>query len=314
MASGLKIGMHLHPERGVDAVLAEARAADEQGYDAVWLADHLMRESEDPDGGLDAIILMTAIAAQTRHVRLAWAALNPSFRKPAILAKMLATLDRVSHGRVICTLGAGSDPREYPPYELEWIEDHDARIAYGREVVLAMRELWTHPAPARTTFEGEYVHIRDLAFNPSPYQQPHPPIWAAGNSEATQRLVKEYADGWMLLTRSDPRAAVEQARRAPDWPDRPLEIVAAARVIPADTAAAAERLARSMYEAAPAATRPASFEAFVEGAIVGTPERCAAGLLERTSWGLTHARVTFPDAEQQAYFAETVLPLVRAGR
>jgi hypothetical protein len=48
MTSGLKVGMHLHPERGVDAVLAEARAADEQGYDSVWLADHLMREPEDP--------------------------------------------------------------------------------------------------------------------------------------------------------------------------------------------------------------------------------------------------------------------------
>src|SRR3954466_6775195 len=131
--SGLKVGLHLHPERGVDTVLAEARAADEQGYDSVWLADHLMREPKDPDGGLDSFTLMTAIAAQTRNVRLAWGALNPSFRRPAILAKMLATLDRISHGRVICTIGAGSDRSEYAPYELEWIEDHDARIAYGRE-------------------------------------------------------------------------------------------------------------------------------------------------------------------------------------
>ncbi len=313
MVSGLKVGMHLHPERGVDALLAEARAADEQGYDSVWLADHLMREPEDPDGGLDSFTLMTAVAAQTRKVRLAWGALNPSFRRPAILAKMLATLDRVSHGRVSCTLGAGSDKSEYAPYELEWIEDHDARIAYGREVALAFKQLWTHPAPERTTFEGTYVRIRDLAFNPAPYQQPHPPIWAAGNSEATQKLVKEYADGWMLLTRSDPRAVVEQARRAPDWPDRPLEIVAAAKVIAADTAAQADRLARSMYEATPAAVRLASFEAFARDAIVGTPETCAAALLDRRAWGLTYVRVTFPDAVQQAYFAKSVLPLVRDG-
>ena len=73
---------------------------------------------------------------------------------------MLATLDRVSHGRVICTLGAGSDKSEYAPYELEWIEDHDARIAYGREVALALKLLWTHPAPERMTFEGTYVRSR----------------------------------------------------------------------------------------------------------------------------------------------------------
>jgi alkanesulfonate monooxygenase SsuD/methylene tetrahydromethanopterin reductase-like flavin-dependent oxidoreductase (luciferase family) len=313
MVSGLKVGMHLHPERGVDAVLAEARAADEQGYDSVWLADHLMREPDDRDGGLDSLTLMTAIAAQTRNVRLAWGALNPSFRRPAILAKMLATLDLVSHGRVICTLGAGSDRSEYAPYELEWIEDHDARIAYGREVALALKQLWTHPAPERTTFEGDYVRIRDLAFNPAPYQQPHPPIWAAGNSEATQQLVKEYADGWMLLTRGDPRAVVEQARRAPDWPDRPLEIVAAARVISADTVAEADRLARSLYEGAPAAVRSVPFEAFARDAIIGTPEMCAAALLERRAWGLTYVRVTFPDDAQQAYFATSVLPLVHDG-
>src|SRR5262249_5483460 len=158
-----------------------------------------------------------------------------------------------------------------------------------------------------------YVQIRDLAFNPAPYQQPHPPIWAAGNSEATQQLVKEYADGWMLLTRSDPRAVVEQARRAPDWPDRPLEIVAAARVVAADPAGEADQLARSTYAAAPAAVRAAPFEAFIRDAIVGTPETCAAALLERTGWGLTYLRVTFPDAAQQAYFASAVLPLLRDG-
>src|SRR4051794_32263945 len=300
--AGLKVGMHLHPERGVDAVLAEARAADDQGFDSVWLADHLMREPEDPDGGLDSFTLMTAIAAQTRNVRLAWGALNPSFRRPAILAKMLATLDMVSHGRGIGTLGSGSDKSESPPYELEWIEDHNARVAYGREVALVLKQLWTHPAPERTTFEGTYVHIRDLAFNPAPYQQPHPPIWAAGNSEATQKLVKELADGWMLLTRGDPRAVVEQARRAPDWPDRPLEIIAAARVIAADTVAEADRLARSMYEAAPAAVRAAPFEAFARDAVIGTPEMCAAALLERRAWGLTYVRMNFPDAQQQGYF------------
>jgi alkanesulfonate monooxygenase SsuD/methylene tetrahydromethanopterin reductase-like flavin-dependent oxidoreductase (luciferase family) len=310
MTSGLKFGLHLHPERGVDAVLAEAQAADAQGYDSVWLADHLMREPEDPDGGLDSFTLMTAIAATTQHVRFAWGALNPSFRKPAILAKMLATLDRISHGRVICSLGAGSDKSEYPPYELEWIDDHDARIAHGREVALALKQLWTHPAPERVTIDGTYVKIHNIAFNPTPYQQPHPPIWAGGNSEATQALVKEYADGWMLLSRGNPREVIAKAQSAPDWPTRPLEIVGPAQVIAADTAEAANDLARSMFEVAPGRVREAGFEAYVAGAIVGTPETCAAALLERKSWGMTYLRVTFPDAAQQEYFGTQVLPLV----
>jgi alkanesulfonate monooxygenase SsuD/methylene tetrahydromethanopterin reductase-like flavin-dependent oxidoreductase (luciferase family) len=102
----MKIGMLLHPERGVESVLEEARAADEQGFDSVWLFDHLLdiRGSQGPDGPLDSLILMTAIGAVTRRMRLAWAMLNPSFDYPAVLAKRLATLDQITHGRVICTL------------------------------------------------------------------------------------------------------------------------------------------------------------------------------------------------------------------
>src|SRR5690348_16892686 len=104
----VKFGLLLHPERGVDAVLNEAREADRQGFDSVWLFDHLMdwRGHHGPDGPYDSFTLMTAIGAVTRRVRLAWAMLNPSFRHPAVLAKSLATLDHITRGRVICSLGA----------------------------------------------------------------------------------------------------------------------------------------------------------------------------------------------------------------
>ena len=93
--------------------------------------------------------------------------LNPSFRNPAVLAKMLATLDQITHGRVICTLGAGWFQDEYTAYDVPFLEDHDERIAQEREVAQLLVQLWTHPAPQRTTFEGRYVRVRDLAFNPS---------------------------------------------------------------------------------------------------------------------------------------------------
>ena len=65
---------------------------------------------------------------------MAFATLNPSFRNPALLAKMLATLDQITHGRVICTLGAGWFEGEYRAYDIPFIEDHDARIDQEREV------------------------------------------------------------------------------------------------------------------------------------------------------------------------------------
>ena len=152
--------------------------------------------------------------------------LNPSFRNPAVLAKMLATLDQITEGRVICSLGAGWLKPEYEAYDVPFIDDHDERIAHEREVVQLLKQLWTHPAPERVTFEGDYVRVRDLAFNPVPYQRPHPPIWIGGDSEATVALALELGDGWVPLMRGQPDI-VRELRADPSWPDRPMSVVTA---------------------------------------------------------------------------------------
>ena len=130
---------------------------------------------------------MTALGAITTRTRLAWAMLNLSFRKPAVLAKMLATLDQITHGRVICSAGAGWFKDEYAGYDLPFQEEHDDRLSYAREALLLMRELWTHPAPERVTFEGRFLKTQGLAFNPLPYQRPHPPIWFGGTQRRRRR-------------------------------------------------------------------------------------------------------------------------------
>jgi len=242
----MKLGLQLHADRGWDAVLQEARAADELGYDSVWTGDHLLgiRGEPRPDAPLETWTLMTAIGAVTKNVRIAFAMLNPSFRNPALLAKMLSTLDQITHGRVIASLGAGWFQDEYAAYNVPFIEDHDERIAHEREVALLLKELWTHPAPERTTFEGRYIRVKDLQFNPKPLQQPHPPIWIGGNSPSTQALVKEVADGWALLSAGNVSDTIAGARAAADWPSRPIEIAAGLTVEPNEPAErTAERLA-----------------------------------------------------------------------
>jgi alkanesulfonate monooxygenase SsuD/methylene tetrahydromethanopterin reductase-like flavin-dependent oxidoreductase (luciferase family) len=226
----MRFGLQLHADRGADAVLAEARLADELGFDSVWTGDHLLGIRGEPrtDGPLETWTLMTAIGAVTKNVRIGFAMLNPSFRNPGLLAKMIATLDQITHGRVIAALGAGWFRDEYTAYGIPFIEDHDDRIAQEREVALLLRELWTHPAPERTTFEGRYVGVKDVHFNPQPFQQPHPPIWIGGNSPATQALVKELASGWVLLSAGDLAGTLSAAFSAPDWPQRDIEIVAGA--------------------------------------------------------------------------------------
>jgi alkanesulfonate monooxygenase SsuD/methylene tetrahydromethanopterin reductase-like flavin-dependent oxidoreductase (luciferase family) len=305
----VKFGLQLHADRGADAVLREAQLADAQDFDSVWTGDHLFATRGEPyaDRPLETWTLMTAIGATTRRVRLAFATLNPSFRNPALLAKMLATLDQITHGRVICTLGAGWFEGEYRAYNIPFIEDHDARIDQEREVAQLFKQLWSHPAPERTTFEGRYVTVRDLPFSPTPYQQPHPPIWIGGNSAATQQLVKELAEGWILLSAGGVRDVVAEATAAPDWPTRELTIVGGANVFAADTQESAESAARQAFEAGQVQFVQ-SLEALMQNGFIGTREHLAERFAELDAWGVNYVRLTFSDAGQQTYFAEQVLP------
>jgi alkanesulfonate monooxygenase SsuD/methylene tetrahydromethanopterin reductase-like flavin-dependent oxidoreductase (luciferase family) len=305
----MRIGMLLHPERGVDTVLDEARTADEQGFDSVWLFDHLLdiRGSQGPDGPLDSMILMTAIGAVTQRARLAWAMLNPSFDYPAVLAKRLATLDQITRGRVICTLGAGWFKDEYQAYNVPLLDDHDARIEQEREVILLFKQLWTHPAPETVTFEGKYVQCHDLQFNPAPFQRPHPPIWVGGDSPATLRLVKEEADGWVMLTSGTPET-LERVLGEADWPARPMTLVRNAWIFVAQTESAAiEQATRAFGSGGIRGT----LEDFLRNNVIGAPEHCMHTLREMESWGINYVRAQFAGPTEQADAARMLLPLVK---
>lgn len=313
----MKLGIQLHPDRGVDAVMDEARLADRQGFDSVWLSDHLMSPSGQhrADGPLDYFVLATAIGAVTSRVRLAWGMLNVSFRPPAVLAKMLASLDQITHGRVIATLGSGWFKEEYEAYGIPLVDDHDERAAFAREAVALMKELWTHPAPERVSFEGRFLRVRDLPFNPAPYQKPHPPIWLGGDSEATLQTVKQLGDGWVPL-RNATREALAAVFAQPDWPTRPMTIVKGARIVVAESRYAAIEAARREYQlmlASPSPARaPASLEEFMEREIVGDVDACLQRIAEIESWGVNYLRVSFQSEAAQEAVARLLLPRLGA--
>ena len=309
----MKIGMQLHPDRGVDAVMEEARRADEQGFDSIWLSDHLMNTGGNhrPDGPLDYFVLMTALGAVTGRTRLAWGILNVTFRPPALFAKMIASLDVITKGRVICTLGAGWFKEEYEAYNLPLVDDHDERVAYAREVIELFKQLWTHPAPERTSFEGRFVKVKDLPFNPAPYQKPHPPIWLGGESEGTLETAKKLGNGWVALSAGGSREKLSAVLSAPDWPQRPMTVVKGGRIVVRGTRDEAVAAAKSEYEAARTVTPqfvPPTFEEFLSREIIGTPEECLERIEEVSGWGVNYLRVNFPTVESQDAAAELLLP------
>ncbi len=308
-----KVGLFLNPEptQPVEEIIRAARRGDEQGFDSVWLGDHLIdyRGRLTDVGPPDSFTTMAAIGATTTRIRLAWGMLNPSFRNPAVLAKMLATLDQITHGRVICSLGAGWLVPEYTAYDVPFIEDHDERIAHEREVALLLDELWTRPAPEKVTFDGRYVKARELQFNPAPFQKPRPPIWIGGDSETTLALAKEIGDGWVPLMRGQPDV-VRELRAAPDWPES-MTVVRLTRVIVGETRESIMPEAEQAYDiVSNTATLqpPPSFDDFLSSEVIGTPDECLARIAELEAAGIGYLLVSFESEEQQARCASLLLP------
>ena len=165
-----------------------------------WLFDHLMPIGGDPNGpALEGWTLLSALAARTERLRLGLLVTSNRFRPPAMLAKIAATVDAVSGGRLEFGIGAGSRPghpvarREYEAYGLPF---HDSAYAVGSlaEACTVIRRLWTEPEPF--DFDGTYLHLTGAFCNPKPVQRPRPPILIGGRSTATLRVVAEHADLW----------------------------------------------------------------------------------------------------------------------
>jgi alkanesulfonate monooxygenase SsuD/methylene tetrahydromethanopterin reductase-like flavin-dependent oxidoreductase (luciferase family) len=184
----------------VQRVWLEADAIPE--IEHAWLFDHLMPIGGDPDGPiLEGWTLLSALAAQTRRLRLGLLVTSNRFRPPAMLAKIATTVDIVSGGRLDFGIGVGSRPghplarREYAAHGLPF---HDTEHAVGSlaEACTVIKRLWTEPAPF--DFDGRYVQLTGAFGNPEPVQRPHPPIMIGGRASATLRVVAEHADLWNI--------------------------------------------------------------------------------------------------------------------
>jgi alkanesulfonate monooxygenase SsuD/methylene tetrahydromethanopterin reductase-like flavin-dependent oxidoreductase (luciferase family) len=165
-----------------------------------WLFDHLMPIAGSLTGpAFEGWTLLSALAAQTRRLRLGLLVTSNRFRPPAMLAKIAATVDVVSDGRLNFGIGAGSRPElamariEYDAHGLPYDTQADA-VASLAEACTVIRRIWTEPEPF--DFDGTYVHLTGAYGNPKPVQQPHPPIIIGGRSAATLRVVAAHADEW----------------------------------------------------------------------------------------------------------------------
>ena len=175
--------------------LAEAWGqADRMGYDTAWAPDHFYPGFGDPEGPcLEAWTVLAAAATKTRRIGLGPLVMGNTYRHPAVLANMAATLDHVSEGRLTLGLGAGWMEVEHDAYGIPL---HGVRERFERldEAATVIRGLLTQ---RRTTFAGKYYHLQDALCEPKPYRGRRLPLLIGGGGEKlTLRIVAKHADEW----------------------------------------------------------------------------------------------------------------------
>ncbi len=203
----MRYGFYL-PTRGAcataDALEALLDRGEALGFASVMIADHLVFPVEIasrypytvsgdfPGGGdaLDQLSLMAFVAGRTRSLRLVTSVMILPHRNPVLTAKMLATIDVVSRGRVTVGVGVGWLREEF---EALGARDFDRRGAVSDEYIRIFKTLWTQ-TPA--SFEGTFYRFAAVRCLPQPVQKPHPPIWIGGHSPAALRRVARHGDGW----------------------------------------------------------------------------------------------------------------------
>lgn len=188
----MHIGVVL-PQVGADwdLCLTYARHAEEAGADSVWVVDHVIGFPP-PRGILEAWSVMAALAAATERVQIGAQVLCQSFRNPALLAKMAATTDRISGGRLRMLIGAGWFQTEYDQFGWEF-PPPGVRIEQLRDTVQILKGLLgPHEA---FTYEGKHYSVRDAVNLPQPVQEPLP-IEIGGAGDRLLRTVVQLGDGW----------------------------------------------------------------------------------------------------------------------
>jgi F420-dependent oxidoreductase-like protein len=170
------------------------RAAEDAGFDSIWFDDHLLADEGDAeDPKLEGWTVAAAAAAITTRVRIGHLVSANTFRNPGLLAKMVATADHVSGGRMVLGIGAGWFEREHTAFGLDFGASMGERIDRMGEAVAILRRLFDGE---RVTHDGRVYHLTDAVCVPRPVQARLPLLIGGSGPRRTLPLVARYADLW----------------------------------------------------------------------------------------------------------------------
>jgi probable F420-dependent oxidoreductase len=194
-------------KRPYDAIRAEAQEAESNGFDSIWLADHLLyRKPGEPTRGIwECWTMLAALAEATQRVEIGTLVVANSFRNPAILAKMATAADEVSHGRLILGVGAGWNEPEYQAFGLPF----DHRVDRFEEALQILKPLLRE---GHVDFAGRYYQARNCDDVPRGPRSKGPPLMVGAEGPRMLKLAAQYADLWNTGYTGKPETMAEPLR------------------------------------------------------------------------------------------------------
>ncbi len=192
----MKLGICLpHYGRPIEVprMLEVARHAEARGLDSIWVTDHVIVPSQTSiiyrEDMLDPLAVLPWLAGVTSRIALGTSVVILPYRSPIPVAKLLASVDVLSGGRLMVGAAIGWMEGEFEALGVPFKE----RVSRSEEALQLFRTLWTQAHPE---IETNRHHLRGVTFSPLPLQKPHPPLYVGGNSEGALRRVARFGDGW----------------------------------------------------------------------------------------------------------------------
>jgi F420-dependent oxidoreductase-like protein len=181
------------PTQSFTDVLEIARHAESTGWDGLWYADHFMPDGENTRVPWpEAWTTLAALAVSVPRIRIGPLVTGNTYRHPAVLAKMAASVDHLSGGRLVLGLGAGWQENEHRQYGISYftVKERLERLAEACELI---RGLFGNET---TTFKGKHYQLENAVLEPKPVQKPLPLLIGGGGEKVTLRIAARFADEW----------------------------------------------------------------------------------------------------------------------
>ena len=301
-----------------------SNTAESYGFDSIWLCDHFLTTTAEDyvqDAGitsaggvqqsatgappasmalLEGWTALAALARDTTTIRLGTSVLCNSYRHPSVLAKMAATLDVISEGRLDLGLGAGWFKREFEAYGIPFPPAGE-RVAALAEALEVIKTIWTEPNPV---YAGRFYTLDGAICDPPPVQKPHPPLWVGGEGDRVHRIAARTAQGinirwWSPEKVSERKGFLAEACAEAGRDPATLSLSVTTLLAPTESA---EQEARVRHE----------FASIPEaGLIVGPSQKCIERINEYRTAGVDTFLFTIPDVASSEYIhtaGQEILP------